>query len=168
LDLFLPSTYLSSADRARAFLWLVYHYLESHTGPNPFDDHYSARHPGRIPTLRTLSPAEYERENVDTEEEIEWGNAMSHQRNLFLQYLMDDSEKKTKPHAHYVTGVQFLSHFFSCHGFIHFFYIESGNNMPRSQRQLLDEPADERSFLFYVPSQEVYDHKNVGFFGSFE
>jgi len=27
--------------------------------------------------------------------------------------------------------------------------------MPRSQRQLLDEPADERSFLFYVPSQEV-------------
>ena len=27
--------------------------------------------------------------------------------------------------------------------------------MPRSQRQLLDEPADERSFLFYVPSKEA-------------
>lgn len=29
--------------------------------------------------------------------------------------------------------------------------------MPRSQRQLLDEPADERSFLFYVPSREVIE-----------
>jgi len=46
-----------------------------------------------------------------------------------------DSDKKIKPHAHYVT--------------------ETGNNMPRSQRQLLDGPADERSFLFYVPSKEA-------------
>jgi len=126
--------------------------LESNTGPNPFDDHYSARHPGRIPALRTLSPVE--RENIDTEEEIEWGNTMSHHRNMFLQRLIVESDKKTKPHAHYVTGGDFS---FALHSSNHsfFFTIETGNNMPRSQRQLLDEPADERSFLFYVPSQEV-------------
>jgi hypothetical protein len=77
---------------------------------------------------------------------------------------MDDSEKTP---TRTTLQVQFISHFFRVmESFI--FLTESGNNMPRSQRQLLDEPADERSFLFYVPSQEVYDHKNVGFFGSFE
>lgn len=107
LDLFLPNTGLASASRGRAFLWLLYHYLESNTGPNPFDDQYSARHPGKIPLLRKLTAAEHESENVDTQEEIEWGNNMSLQRNLFLQKLVVEPDKKNKPHAHYVTGSLF-------------------------------------------------------------
>jgi Ino eighty subunit 1 len=110
LDLFLSNTGLPSAGRGRAFLWLLYHYLESNTGPNPFDDQYSTRHPGKIPLLRTLSIAEHDRENVDTREEIEWGNNMSLQRNLFLQKLVVEPDRvKNKPHAHYVTGSFSLS-----------------------------------------------------------
>ncbi|KAF9535830.1 hypothetical protein CPB83DRAFT_901498 [Crepidotus variabilis] len=134
LDLFLPNTLLATEDRAKVFLWLIYHYLENDTAPNPFDDQYSSKNVGKVPLIRKLTPTEYERENVDSPDEIEWGKKMSQQRNQFLQKLVVEAEKKTKPHAHYVT--------------------ESGNNMPRSQRQLLDEPPDERSFLFYVPSQE--------------
>ena len=115
MDLFLPSINkrLSSADRGQAFLWLMYHYLESSTGPNPFDDYYSAKHPGRIPNLRRLTVAQYESENVDTKEELEWGNIMSNQRNVFLQKLVSSTEmeKKTKTGApHFVTGTLF-SHF---------------------------------------------------------
>ena len=155
MDLFLPNTYLASADRARVVLWHLYHYLESNSGPNPFDDHYSARRPGKTPRLRTLSPVDYQRENIDTEEEIEWGNTMSHERNVFLQKLIDESDKKTKPHAHYVTGEILPPSFKESLTFLSLLILETGNNMPRSQRQLLDEPADERSFLFYVPSKEA-------------
>jgi Ino eighty subunit 1 len=91
----------------------MYHYLESSTGPNPFDDYYSAKHLGRIPNLRRLTVAQYESENVDTREELEWGNMMSNQRNVFLQKLVSSTEmeKKAKTGApHFVTGTLF-SHF---------------------------------------------------------
>lgn len=140
---------LASKDRAKVFLWLIYHYLENDTGPNPFDDDYSKKHVGKIPLMRKLTPDEYERENVDAPEEVEWGKKMSQQRNQFLQRLVVESEKKAKPHAHYVTGELTLDE--RRRLFMHF--TESGSNIPRSQRQLLDEPSDERSFLFYVPSQ---------------
>ncbi|PPQ72721.1 hypothetical protein CVT26_003016 [Gymnopilus dilepis] len=94
LDLFLPNTRFASADRGRAFLWLLYHYLENENPPNPFDDEHSASHPGKIPYLRKLSTAEYQRENVDTPEEIQWGNMMSNERNLFLQRLVTSSDEK--------------------------------------------------------------------------
>ncbi|CAA7266623.1 unnamed protein product [Cyclocybe aegerita] len=107
LDLFLPNKYLASNDRARAFLWLLYHYLEANTGPNPFDDHYSRKYPGKIPSLRRLSQSESRKENVDTPEEIEWGSRMSNQRNIFLQKLVSSMEgdRKAKASApHFVTG----------------------------------------------------------------
>lgn len=107
LDLFLPNKYLASLDRAKAFLWLLYHYLESDTGPNPFDDRHSEKNPGKIPALRRLNSAEYQRENIDTPEEIDWGNKMSNQRNHFLQKLVSSMEvdRKSKQAApHFVTG----------------------------------------------------------------
>lgn len=82
----------------------MYHYLESDKGPNPFGDGYSSRHPGKAPALRRLTKAEYNRENVDTPDEIEWGQNMTYQRNVFLQKLVIEADKKAKPHAHYVTG----------------------------------------------------------------
>lgn len=97
LDLFLPIN-ISSADRARAFLWLIFHYLEGPNQPNPYDDGYSRQNPGKVPWLRRLTDAELAEENVDTAEEIEWGGAMSAQRNVFLQRLVNslENEKKAK------------------------------------------------------------------------
>lgn len=58
--------------------------------------------------MRRLTPAEYERENVDTPEEIQWGNMMSAQRNRFLQRLVTSIEVDRKAKAstapHFVTG----------------------------------------------------------------
>lgn len=107
LDLFLPKP-LSSADRARAFLWHVYHYLEDPNTQNPFDDGYSRSHRGKAPLIRHLSAAEKARENIDTREEIEWGRKMSVERNLFLQKLVSslESEKKNKA-PHFVSGFSF-------------------------------------------------------------
>ena len=97
LDIFLPIN-ISSADRARAFLWLVYHYLEGPDRPNPFDDDYSRQNPAKVPWLRRLTDAELAKENVDTPDEIEWGRTMSAQRNVFLQRLVHslENEKKAK------------------------------------------------------------------------
>ncbi|KAH7883773.1 hypothetical protein F5I97DRAFT_1930008 [Phlebopus sp. FC_14] len=95
LDLFLPIN-ISSADRARAFLWLVYHYLEGPDQLNPFDDDHSRQNPGKVPRLPRLSDAEMPEENVDTPEEIEWGEVMSAQRNMFLQRLVNSIEHDKK------------------------------------------------------------------------
>jgi Ino eighty subunit 1 len=99
LDLFLPGN-LASYDRARAFLWLIFHYLEDADAENPFDDDYSRkhRHLTKIPWIRRLTEAEQKLENVDTPEEVEWGNKMSAQRNVFLHKLVTapDTDKKGK------------------------------------------------------------------------
>jgi hypothetical protein len=54
-----------------------------------------------VPWLHRINEAETQRENVDTEEEIQWGIMMSGQRDTFLQRLMTsiDAEKKAKPLA---------------------------------------------------------------------
>ncbi len=82
-DFFSPIN-VSSESRARAFLWLCYHYHESPL-PNPFDDEYSRRHPGQVPTLESLSPEEAKLENMDTPEEKEWGLRMKEQRRIFME-----------------------------------------------------------------------------------
>ncbi|KAH9486743.1 Ino eighty subunit 1 [Psilocybe cubensis] len=137
LDLFLSSNRFASADRGRAFLWLLYHYIEDCEGTNPFDDLHSKANPGKIPSLRQLTASEQRRENVDLPEEIQWGLKMSNQRNVFLQKLVaaNEGEKKARAIApHFVTA--------------------SGSNIPRTPRQLQDNPKDEAAFLFYVPSQD--------------
>jgi hypothetical protein len=107
LDLFLPNRDLSSFDRARAFLWLIYYYLESSDEPNPFSDDYSRAKPGKAPLLHKVTDAEIEAENVDTPEEIAWGKKMSAQRNMFLQRLVSSTEYEKNVRAsapHFVSG----------------------------------------------------------------
>lgn len=96
----------ASADRGRAFLWLAYYYLEDCEGPNPFNDEKSIMEPNKIPPMRKLTQAEFERENIDTREEIQWGNMMSNQRNIFLHKLVASAiePERIKPPPHFVTG----------------------------------------------------------------
>lgn len=83
LDFFSP-VHISSESRARAFLWLCFHYYEA-TSPNPFEDPQSQQKPGRIPPLESLSPEEAQLENVDTPEELAWGEKMQAQRKIFVE-----------------------------------------------------------------------------------
>ncbi|KAI0321682.1 hypothetical protein OF83DRAFT_1192785 [Amylostereum chailletii] len=91
VDLFLPIN-ISSMARARAFLWLIFHYHEGPDVPNPFDDEYSRKYPGKVPWLHRLSPEEHRRENVDPPDEIEWGKKMAQQRSAFLQDLISGGD----------------------------------------------------------------------------
>ncbi|EPQ60889.1 hypothetical protein GLOTRDRAFT_113402 [Gloeophyllum trabeum ATCC 11539] len=95
LDLFMPVE-LSSASRARAFLWLIFHYLEGTDVPNPFCDEYARQHPGKVPRLRHITPREMEEENMDPPDEIEWGRKMSQLRSQFLQKLVNQTEHERR------------------------------------------------------------------------
>lgn len=110
----MPNRDLSSFDRAQAFLWLVYYYLEN-SAENPFSDDYSRANSGKAPFLRKLTDAQIGAENIDTPEEIAWGKKMSAQRNAFLQRLVSSTEyeKNAKASApHFVSGT--LSLVFRC------------------------------------------------------
>ncbi|CAK5265281.1 unnamed protein product [Mycena citricolor] len=137
LDLFLPKPQ-SSLDRARAFLWLMYYYLE---GPhkNPYEDDYARRYHGRAPLIRNLLPADAARENVDTDEEREWGITMSSARNTFLTKLImaSESDKKNKP----VAAPQFVPS------------MPDDRFAPRRPKSFIAEMPKEpsTSFMYYVP-----------------
>ncbi|KAF9499848.1 hypothetical protein BDN71DRAFT_1410425 [Pleurotus eryngii] len=141
LDLFLPRN-LSSSDRARTFLWLIYYYLEDPDPPNPFDDDYSRGNPDKAPLPRVLCEEEMNEENIDSPEEIAWGNMMSTQRNAFLQKLVSTMEhdKKVRSSApHFVPEPE----------------AETSVVTRRSRtRHGLETPKDEASFMYYVPSRE--------------
>lgn len=83
-------TNISSATRARAFLWLCFHYLDS-ISPNPFADVFSKRNPGKIPLLKVLTHEEMQEENVDSKEEQEFADRMR------LRRLKMKGEKITVP-----------------------------------------------------------------------
>ncbi|KAI6045005.1 hypothetical protein EDC04DRAFT_2598969 [Pisolithus marmoratus] len=126
---------ISSADRAKAFLWLMFHYLEGPDQPNPYDDDYSRQNPGKVPRLRRLSDAEMAAENVDTVEEIEWGKAMSAQRNLFLKRLVTSQGKRKE-------GKEWTS------------YIVGTTGRPRLARPPGDG-AREKPYIHYMPPQRL-------------
>ncbi|KAH0838468.1 hypothetical protein J3R83DRAFT_6782 [Lanmaoa asiatica] len=137
LDLFLPIN-ISSADRARAFLWLVFHYLEGPDLPNPYDDDYSRQNAGKVPWLRRLTDAEMAEENLDTAEEIEWGRAMSAQRNVFLQRLVNSLENEKKAKNMLASTSQRVP--------------ESSSHRSRPSRQPHDG-AREKPYIHYLPPQ---------------
>lgn len=103
---------IPSPNRARAFLWLVYHYLEdpfssntqassssrTSTDTNPFSDDYAKGHPDMVPYLPLLNQEDMRArgENIDPPEEIEWGNQMCAQRTTFLQRLVNNTEAEKK------------------------------------------------------------------------
>lgn len=82
-DLF-NKTNLSSLSRATAFLWLCWHYLETDGSPeaaaqNPFGKP-EPEGTVRIPKLVHITSEEEECENLDPEEEIEYGKRMGEER----------------------------------------------------------------------------------------
>ena len=83
---------IPSPARAKAFLWLLFHYLEDRQTPNPFADEYARQNPGRVPFLPRLSPDQMPPENVDPPEEIELGNRKCAQRTNFLKKLVNTIE----------------------------------------------------------------------------
>lgn len=120
MDLFLPNKDLLSADRAKAFLWLAYHYLEKPDTPNPFDDDYSRKYRGKVPSLRRMK-GQIKLENIDTAEEIAWGRKMSSQRNAFLRKLVDSNEDDKRAKA---SAPQFVpGSFHPFHALTYFFKV---------------------------------------------
>ncbi|KAI6248056.1 Ino eighty subunit 1 [Erysiphe necator] len=84
---------LSSESRARAFLWLLWFYLESDyteegADENPFgpgvDYDVNVRNQG-VPRFKVLTPEEQELENVDTPEEKEYGIAKMKERRRIIE-----------------------------------------------------------------------------------
>ncbi|KAL5519490.1 hypothetical protein ACEPAH_1173 [Sanghuangporus vaninii] len=145
LDLFMPIN-IPSVRRARAFLWLVYHYFEDPTsspvgGPttNPFSDDYSRANPGKVPLLPRLSFDEMQelRENIDPREEIEWGERMCALRTTFLQRLVKSTEDEKRSRSEFATS-QVLE-------------LAPPNRRPRAPRQIYHSEDTESSFRHYAP-----------------
>jgi Ino eighty subunit 1 len=86
-------TSLSSQSRADAFLWLMWHYLESDfteegSAENPFGEGVEydpqLRNQG-VPRFVHLSPEEEEEENIDTPEETEYGQTKMKERKRIIE-----------------------------------------------------------------------------------
>lgn len=126
-------TNIPSRARARAFLWLVYNYLEDpHSSAassltsspkstttrghsrdvgrgqstNPFSDAHARNHPGQVPALPRLSPEEMQArgENIDPPEELQWGDAMCKQRTTFLTRLVSAAEIEKQNKSSFTQG----------------------------------------------------------------
>jgi Ino eighty subunit 1 len=106
-DLIMKMRY-SSASRARAFLWLMWFYLESDfteegCEENPFgagvDYDLGVANQG-IPELEVMTREEQMRENIDPEEEIEFGREKQKTRAKILEmdqaYLNDRENRRVK------------------------------------------------------------------------
>lgn len=86
-------TNISSSTRAIAFLWLMWFYLESDfteegADENPFgpgiDYNTGVRNQG-VPIMKFLKPEEEEKENVDTEEEHQFGMTKMRERKRIIE-----------------------------------------------------------------------------------
>jgi len=103
-DLIMKTNY-SSRSRARAFLWIMWFYLESDfteegCEENPFgagvDYGVDVANQG-VPQLEEMTPEEEEKENVDPPEEVEFGFAKQKMRAQIIeadQQFMADSQTK--------------------------------------------------------------------------
>jgi Ino eighty subunit 1 len=86
-------TSLSSKSRADAFLWLMWHYLESDfteegAAENPFGpgvEYNPALKNQGIPKFVHLTSEQEEAENIDTQEEIDYGHAKMRERKRIIE-----------------------------------------------------------------------------------
>ncbi|PYI06586.1 INO80 chromatin remodeling complex [Aspergillus sclerotiicarbonarius CBS 121057] len=92
-DLVMRGT-LSSQSRAKAFLWLMWWYLESDFSPeaalnNPFgpglDGEGTGGLPIKVPQFESLTEEQANEENVDTQSEIDYGEAKRLERKRILE-----------------------------------------------------------------------------------
>lgn len=84
---FIMNTNVSSKSRAKAFLWLMWVYLESDLSPeqlraNPFG--YGQDNGMKIPLFVPLTPEEIELENVDSPQEKDFAVRMVEERKRML------------------------------------------------------------------------------------
>ncbi|KAG8960551.1 hypothetical protein FRC03_006413 [Tulasnella sp. 419] len=82
--------------RARAFLWLLFYYLEGPDRPNPWADAHTLVSPGKAPLLVRAEGAP-PLQNVDTRKENQVGQTMREKRRHFLQTV--HQEMSTEPMA---------------------------------------------------------------------
>ncbi|KNZ44939.1 hypothetical protein VP01_866g2 [Puccinia sorghi] len=85
-DLFSPTT-IPTKLRAYAFLWLMHHFLEDPSALNDFahESKVEAFQLARLEDIQPDSSLGDTPENVDTEEEIQWGKDMQNYRREFLK-----------------------------------------------------------------------------------
>lgn len=81
------NTNLSSESRGKVFLWLMWAFLETDLRPeqmrnNPFG--MGQEHGTKVPEFVSLTPEQVSLENVDPENEIEFGNDMTKERKLYI------------------------------------------------------------------------------------
>lgn len=101
-------THLSSSSRARAFLWIMWFYLESDfteegCQENPFgegvDYGIDVANQG-VPRMESLTPEEEALENADTPDELEFGKLKQATRKRIIeadeQYAMDSKQRGTR------------------------------------------------------------------------
>lgn len=74
---------LSSASRGRAFLWLMFAFLESHERENPFGK--GLKNGTCVPAFEELTESQREQENVDSPEELAFGQKMTIERKNYLE-----------------------------------------------------------------------------------
>jgi hypothetical protein len=86
LDLFVPSN-IPSYNRATAFLWTIFRYLEGPHLENPFNDEFCDKNPNRAPWLPRVSPQEMALWNVDSPGEKEYAVKMKAKRIAFLKQM---------------------------------------------------------------------------------
>lgn len=78
---------LSSESRGKAFLWLMWAYLETDLSPealekNPFGMGQNGGH--CVPPLESLTPEQVELENIDTSDELTFGATMTKERKIYI------------------------------------------------------------------------------------
>ncbi|EMD41734.1 hypothetical protein CERSUDRAFT_90308 [Gelatoporia subvermispora B] len=95
LDFFTPIP-ISSETRARAFLWLVFHYHEA-PAHNPFSDEHSEKNPDKVPALTELTTEGVAAENVDPPDEKEWADKMTRQRAQFVESKEREEAQQKAP-----------------------------------------------------------------------
>ncbi|APA09731.1 hypothetical protein sscle_05g045010 [Sclerotinia sclerotiorum 1980 UF-70] len=87
------NTQITSKSRAKAFLWLMWFYLESDfteegADENPFgsgvDYHTDVRNQG-VPRLQDMTEEQEALENIDTEEELEYGQSKMRERKRIIE-----------------------------------------------------------------------------------
>lgn len=88
IDLFTKESF-SSQSRARAFLWLCWHYLETDGSAeiamkNPFNSEH-VDNPLSAPALDSITEEEAAQENIDTPTELEYAIKMAEERKRYLQ-----------------------------------------------------------------------------------
>lgn len=101
--------HISSESRARAFLWLCYHYHEA-PSDNPYADGQAGGDGERAPQLINLTPHAAAYENVDTPEENQRGLDMTDIRRRFLETKArgedfgTHQEADIPPHQRFIVG----------------------------------------------------------------